>query len=484
MDAIHELIDLVKPMKLRHLKLIDDDSDQAGQLYQLIKDGQVQNDDEALDYFFKDNKHGKIYLKGLKDKIFNRQINTLLFLDQSKETEYQKAFYSAYRLFLAYKILSSAHKREASLKTALKGLKIAQKYHFTELIFFFSKELRMLYSIVFPNHKKFEEYNEMLKKAQEHFNLEIEVEEMLGCIAIFNTKKQLNRDTKLIIKEFAEKAKEIIPQTKAYWPLYVAGNILVIHYQIQKNHAKVTESCKYMLAKLESLPYQVPLPSIFGFNFKMIPEDILCKNYEDAKKTIDKCLKMVPEGSINWVKTKQLETLLYFHSKQYGKALTLTQLILKNYQKTIKDSESWEIMNAYARILNNEKLRLQKLFNQVPQYSRDKRGMNINILIIRILEYIRRGDFGEVIDNTSALNMYAYRYLRHDDTYRSNCFTRMLLALEKGHFNQVGARRHAKEHIEKLQQMPIDQSPQDYEVEIVPYEDLWEFLIKLLPKKA
>jgi hypothetical protein len=192
---------------------------------------------------------------------------------------------------------------------------------------------------------------------------------------------------------------------------------------------------------------------------------------------------MYQPGQINWVKAMQFETIMHFHQKEYTKARETAHMINTQFKNTLRDQETWQIYEAYGKILTGEKLRLHKLLNEVPKYSKDKRGMNINILIIRILEYIRREKIGEVIDNTNAINQYAYRYLRQDDTFRSNCFIRMLLQLEKGHFNQVGVKRHTNKLLEKLKSMPLRESQQDYEVEIVPYEELWAFLMNLLPKK-
>ena len=109
--------------------------------------------------------------------------------------------------------------------------------------------------------------------------------------------------------------------------------------------------------------------------------------------------------------------------------------------------------------------------------------MNINLLIIQILEYTRRKQYDKIIDRIDALKQYMHRYLRDDATYRSNCFIRMLLCLPRGHFNQVGVRRVAQPYLDKLLAKPILETNQDYEVEMVPFEDLWEFVVSLLPEK-
>jgi hypothetical protein len=483
MEAIIELCEMVSPLKVRHLKLIGDKEDQAGQLYDLIKSNKVISDQDAMDQLFPDKKYARIYLNGIKDKLSQRLMNTLLFLDQNQDTPYKKAFIGTYRLFLVYKILSFSGKRKAARTIAQKAVKKATKFHFLEIAVPFARELKTHYATIEPNKKQFQKYRTIQMQQAELLQKEMEVEDMFCQLALLQVKKQHKKEELKEMRTFAQRAENIIHQYSTYWLLYLAGNIIVIWHQMKNHHQEVTRYCNLMLKKLGALPYQVPTPAIFGFNIKQIPGYVLNKEFDKAEQVLKKCIAMYQPGQINWVKAMQFKTIMHFHQKEYSKALKTAHTINTQFKNTLRDQETWQIYEAYGKILTGEKLRLHKLLNEVPKYSKDKRGMNINILIIRILEYIRRDKVGEVIDNTNAINQYAYRYLRQDDTFRSNCFIRMLLQLEKGHFNQVGVRRHTGKLLKKLKSMPLRESQQDYEVEIVPYEDLWDFLINLLPKK-
>ena len=483
MDSIIELCDLVSPMKVRHLKLIGDDNDQAGQLYHLIKSEKVKKDQDAIEALFPDKEHGRIYLNGIKDKLSQRLMNTLLFLDQNQDTEYKKAFITTYRMFLVYKILSFSSKRKAAKTMAQKAIKQATKYHFLEIAVPFARELKTHYATIEPNKKQFQKFRDIQSSCAVLLNKEMEVEDMFCNLALLQIKKQHKKQELMEMELYAQKAEEIIANYSTYWLLYLAGNIIVIWQQMNNNHQAVTRYCNLMLKKLAQLPYQVPTPAIFGFNIKQIPGYVLNQEFDQAEKVLHKCIAMYKPGQTNWVKAMQFKTIMHFHKTEYNKALKEAERINTDFKSTLRDQETWQIYEAYAKILTNEKLRLHKLLNEVPKYSKDKRGMNINILIIRILEYIRRGKIGEVIDNTAALNQYAYRYLRHDETFRSNCFIRLLLSLEKGHFNKIGVKRHSDSLLEKLKSLPLRESQQDYEVEVVPYEALWDFLFKLLPNK-
>jgi hypothetical protein len=111
----------------------------------------------------------------------------------------------------------------------------------------------------------------------------------------------------------------------------------------------------------------------------------------------------------------------------------------------------------------------------------DKAGSNLNLITIQILFLILDKDFSAIIDKVDALSAYTHRHLRRNETYRSNCFIKMLLQLVKGDFHPSAVKRKAEPYYKKLLEVPLSKAKQDYELEIIPYETLWEFLVESLP---
>ena len=144
-----------------------------------------------------------------------------------------------------------------------------------------------------------------------------------------------------------------------------------------------------------------------------------------------------------------------------------SQGLLANYQescnthpkyKSLYDSQSedWLINEAFIHYfisigkinLNDfpeeatiKKFRLAKFLNELPTFSKDKRGNNIPILIVQLMYMLNRSQYGAVIDRVDALNMYCSRYLKKDETFRSNCFIKMLLELPAANFHQQAVLR-------------------------------------------
>ena len=81
-----------------------------------------------------------------------------------------------------------------------------------------------------------------------------------------------------------------------------------------------------------------------------------------------------------------------------------------------------------------------------------------------------------------AVQKYCSRYLRREDTYRSNCFIKMLMLIPVVNFHSKAIDRRVAPLVEKLARVPLEISPQALDLEIIPYEDLWEILMGALKK--
>lgn len=157
--------------------------------------------------------------------------------------------------------------------------------------------------------------------------------------------------------------------------------------------------------------------------------------------------------------------------------------------------ERWRIYEGYTFFFisnkqikpdhNNplKKFRITKFVNELPIYAKDKRGVNISIILIQILFLLEQKRFGDIIDRMESLKTYVHRYLRQDDTFRSNCFIKMLLTLPECSFHKKAVIRKSEKNFQKLIEKPLNMANQIAEIEIVPYEMLWEFVLESLDEK-
>lgn len=77
-----------------------------------------------------------------------------------------------------------------------------------------------------------------------------------------------------------------------------------------------------------------------------------------------------------------------------------------------------------------------------------------------------------------SIGEYSKRYLRNDETFRSNCFIKMLLEIPKRGFHKIAVLRHTSPLLVKLKSSKIDLIHSPAEIEIIPYDMLWEIVLE------
>ncbi len=223
---------------------------------------------------------------------------------------------------------------------------------------------------------------------------------------------------------------------------------------------------------------------------------IQLKNFEQGRDVALKCRKCIPKGTFNWFNTENLFITLAFHSKHYQEAYLIFNNAINNSRfrfLTPQVKELWQICGMYIHYLillgfitpketdkRFNKIRLGKFLNTVPKHAKEKRRMNIPILIIHILFLLYKQEYDSVITRMEAIEKYCSRYLKNDTNFRSNCFIKLLLQIPKSNFHVVAVKRNTKKYWDKLLSVPLETANQTHEIEILPYEDLWEFVLQSL----
>lgn len=219
-------------------------------------------------------------------------------------------------------------------------------------------------------------------------------------------------------------------------------------------------------------------------------ESILkAENFELGRLEIANARETLPQNSINGIKVVEYAIRLGLRMQKFDYAyLGLANLNrrLINRLLTPRHQEYWMIWEAYVNFLvvagkinlkeewpKLPRFKFTKFFNNVPTYSRNKTGMNIPILILQAMYFIVVGKYGKVVDRTEALERYCSRYLKDDENLRHNCFFKLLLTTVQTNFHKDATERKAAAVYKKM----LNAKERVIEIEIVPYEVLWEIVL-------
>ena len=500
MDSLKELARIIHNNRLEQIDLLapySDEESRIDEFYESILAGKFADDDAAADHFFGADRNHSSYQK-LKSRTKSTLLNHVFFLNENKAnfSNRQRAYFRCYRYWAASKILWGLYGRQIGADIAEKVLKQAKFFDFSDIVMDVAKNLRIQYGTREGNQKRFEEYNQLYKKYHTINYYEDLAEEYYTELSMGLVKE------KGIDHERHEKAKayyaELEPVMKEYdaYRLHLSGNLIrMIAHTSVNDYESTIKICEEAIHFFERKKYAAHLP-LQVFYYQLIVCHTQLKQYAAGKKAAEKCLNLLEEGSFNWFKYQELYFILSTHTQNYQQAyrVFLNTVNHRQYQKLPANmKEIWNIFEAFLQALYHlekvkeengndhlSKFRYGRFINATPHLNRDKRGMNIPILVAQILTLIINRKYTRAIERIEAIEKYCSRYLTKDDTYRSNCFIKMLLQIPAHNFHRVAVERKSAKYLKKLRLVPLDMAKQTHEIEIIPYEELWSMVISTL----
>ena len=373
-------------------------------------------------------------------------------------------------------ILQGQGKRKAAIKVAEETFGKALKHEFTPIILSLATMLRRHYGIIVGDRKKMLQYHAIHEEYNQILRLE-EAAEFFFVDLRSNFPKSKKGTEHLIVtaQQYVDELRPHLGQINSYRFHLLSYHVILALEQIKGNAKHVIKACEEAIEYFQDRP-KAPKSTLFTFYYHQIPSLIQVGEEQKLAEVLKACSTLTTKGQHNWLITQQYRIIALFYQKDFESGLQAIQTTKTNAKKHESIYEMWVILEAYAAFLTGQKFRLQKFLNEVPTYEKDKRGMNINILIIQILYSLQRKKYEQIVEKVEAIRSYSYKYLREDDTYRSNCFIRMLLTLKPCGFKRSMVEKRAYELLEKMSAAPI----RDIDVEPVSYEVLWGKVLELL----
>ena len=264
----------------------------------------------------------------------------------------------------------------------------------------------------------------------------------------------------------------------------------VYHYE------EALKVCEEAISCFENKPYSAPVP-LQIFYYQQLVCYIQLRQFERGHEVVQKCFALVNDGSFNYFKFHELYLLLAMHSGNYKEAVaTFEQATNHNRFQFLPDAvrEVWRIYHAYLYYLylvkkihkmpklgaSSKNFKLSRFVNDLPNTSKDKSGFNASVLVVQTLILIAEKRYEETTSRFDATKQYCYRYLKTEYTQRSYLFVKMLLKVQQIGFDKPQIIHKTQKLLKELKAIPIEVSQQAIEIEIIPFEILWEYLLASL----
>lgn len=498
MQDLLDLVDFIQKTKFKSNTLLEaliKPDSQLGKIYHAYSDGILPTDQELLDRYpeLKSLQHIGV----LKTRLKNRLCDTVFLLDFREESypDRQVAFVECVKKWSSAMILITKNIRSIGVKQLEKLLRVTLDFEFTELSVNIIRTLELYYGTIEGDQKKYTELETLLSRQEAIWLAEREVERWYSDLMInfVNSRadKHLAAQT---AEEYFEKALVHMRQYPAFKIHFFGYLIQSIIHDSRNDYEGMAKVCSAAVDFFEKKKYQSGMVQQ-TFYYNLISCCLYSRQFEQGKPYVQVLVKMMPENSFNWFKVQELYFMLAIHTNNYEVACHTLLQVKENPYLSAQPAhiiELWKVFEAYVYFLfligmlqdteagKHLNFKMSRFMNEVPLLSKDKRGMNVPILILQYLVYVAQRRIADCEARADALNKYCIRYLNDETTLRSRYFIKMILQIPLNLFNVSQIREKTARIAAQLLNTPWHTVNQHREIEIIPYENLWQILLKSL----
>jgi hypothetical protein len=492
MQELFELVALLqrgKPLLPDWKQRVFDSSSKMQQLFDAVVEQSVPTEQAAIQLLYGQDTDLNGKFSSLKTRLKERLLLLLPLFDFSvpQHRDRNQAQVEAQKKWSSVLLLTNQRARLNILPLLNEVMEVSTRYDLIDLQVKALHQYCQYYACDFTQLQKYDQYALQYTEAQRVWQAENQAEsdyhQLLRSYA--NTPATRKEVGQSAWKAY-EQAATVMTGSEAY-RLHFYGRLLqVTALSYLGRHQEVLAACTSAIEFFKEKPFDC-ITAFQTFNYQLIVAAIHTRSFEIGQTAIENQGNSFPEGHYNWFKYKELALILSLHSRHYQEAFSIvTETCTHAALKQLPDpmQQSFKLYEAYMHYLGESGMiamyqpekpfRLGKFLQEVPDFSADKRGKNIPVLMLQILFSARRKQKDGLIDRAEALEKYTTRYLKADDQLRSNCFMHMLIHWVNAGFHPVATERKVGKYLKKLADTPIELANQPFELEIIPYEELWQ----------
>lgn len=498
MDELVTLVKIVTDRRLAVLPFLDfSDRKSMNKDLQLVrmleKEPSITQNKAIKGLYGNTEPKSQTAFRQLKSRVQQKLLNHLYFLDHTDVRHMVARRHEQHCLGLLHqaRILTGEGEYKLAEKLYRKAATVAKEAELTQYAVMCTRILRNLYAEM-RNPTRFKAMNQELTRLQEKLTLEDEAEQAFFEVKMLSIYRV--RWRQFLIKQlpdYLEKLEKLHKKVNSYNTFYYLYVTKLSREELVGNYQEIIKiTADTEKARKQGKINEKRFDKRFN-NYMSVYAHLRCRQPQQGLVLAEEYFKDFHYSSGNWFYYLETYLLLAAHAKEYEQAYELLQLARKNpyYRKQrVAAQQRWELYEAYIQFVRPEQSPLKtrhftQFVQKVPDYSRDKQGYNVAILILQFLYFLRRRDVEGLLARLEGLRKYEQRHLRDPATLRSQLFFRMLVMTVKEHFVPEACEKKAAPLLERLRAAP--QPGEAYgEIEIIPYEDLWALALDILRQLA
>ena len=210
-------------------------------------------------------------------------------------------------------------------------------------------------------------------------------------------------------------------------------------------------------------------------------------DFKNGIDYVEQNIALFDEFGAEWFSLYEVYLHLAIYSKKYKLAIEVIDTVIenKNFEKlSLEDRGKWEIYNAYLQLfyLGNFyqlNFNFKNLIESIPAYDKDREGLNVAVIIFQFLYFIEQKDLEELAKRRDELKSYMANHFKENFSYRSRTIYKLLNIAVENKLDLKAIQVKSRYLVKKLSENQIVGDAYQ-ELEIVPYEHLWDLILKMI----
>ncbi len=503
MDILKEYARMCKSFQIRQEDLaviLGGEHTKLFLFFDAVRKGHLKTDEHAAHFLYQQSAQHGAY-KQLKSELKKRLVNLMFIADfqaATQLTDLQRVVLKCNKNWAAIQMLTGRSMPNAAIDLASSTLQLALDYELTEVAFNCSRVLTIMYQLRYSKSPKLAIYRATMLDMRKVLLAQYQADEY------YNILIQGVVQTSAIQTELYEKAMQYYTELSPYlerfgnFRLHLTARLIQIQgYSTGHKFAEGLEACDEAVAFFEKKPFEMKTQIGIFLNQKAAC-CLNLKKYDLGIETIIRNRSLLEEGTYNWFNNSLLHVKILLHKGGYRDSWINFQM-LKNQPSVAKQNkvtqEEIQILEAYLSYLiyakaiepdeetekSVKRFRLSRFLNEVPTFSKDKRGSYISVLVVQVMWTIIDVNTRDIlVERMEALEKYRSRYVRNNENPRTHLFISLVKELIRSDYNPAKLTRRVPKILEKMSLLPAEINPMGQTAEVMPYEAIWGFMLKSL----
>lgn len=459
----------------------------------LLADANVSNLQVAKRMYNSGSTKSQAAVRKLKQRLQHKLLNHLFFLDHTDPLHPPFRRYEQQCLEMLYQATVLLREGERVLLPQMlrKIVRLATEGEFTPQAISAWEMLRAI-SIETNEYPQYKKSLKQLEKLQQTLRIEQQAQHLfqeakMNLARSVSSRHRLLTELPAIIAELEALYRQL-PTYNVYDPLLKLQLILQELVGNFEAIIRITREAEDLFGRGKLNPRR--FDGRFT-KFYSVYAHLRARRLQEGLALAEGYLSAFHRSSNNWFVFLENYYLLAMHAGDYPLAGNLLRRMQHNpFVTKISQParQRWDLFRAYLYFLRPEEaglrpLHFAQLVQRIPDHSRDKQGYNVAILILQFLHYLREGNVEALLARLESLRKYENAHLRDAATLRSRLMFRLLQLTVKENFDPKACEKKGQALVNRLLETPPP-GEAFAEIEIIPYESLWQQTLLLLEHMA